>query len=301
MMVEQDSVQNVPSALPLAVRERLLRGQRLTMTGEDQRRIVWHCWQPEGSAAPGHAPVALLHGGSGSWTHWVKNILPLLDAGRRVWAVDLPGFGDSEPPAGSGDADAMLEPLAASLRALRAHELADQPVDWVGFSFGGMTAGMLLAAHPELARRLVLVGAPAMGVAPGRQFQLKGWRHLATPQERAEIHRYNLGLLMLHDRDLIDGLALEVQIANVVRDRLPHRRLAQTDILARSLPRVRCPVHAIYGQHDVLYRNCLHQLEGAYAAAAPDFRGLRLIEGAGHWVQFEAPQAFNAALLTALG
>ena len=301
MLVEEDSVQDAPSALPLAVRERLLRGRRLTITGEDQRRIVWHCWQPEGNAAPGLAPVVLLHGGSGSWTHWVKNILPLLDAGRRVWAADLPGFGDSDPPASGGDADAMLEPLTASLRALRAHERADQPVDLVGFSFGGMTAGMLLAARPELARRLVLVGAPAMGVAPGRQLQLKGWRHLATPQARAEIHRHNLGVLMLHDHDLIGGLALEVHIANVVRDRLPRRHLAQTDILARSLPRVPCPVYAIYGAHDALYRHYIHHLEAAYAAAAPDFHGLRLIEGAGHWVQFEAPRVFDATLLVALG
>jgi hypothetical protein len=32
----------------------------------------------------------------------------------------------------------------------------------------------------------------------------------------------------------------------------------------------------------------------------PDFRGLRLIEGAGHWVLFEAPEAFDAALLAVL-
>lgn len=91
-----------------------------------------------------------------------------------------------------------------------------------------------------------------------------------------------------------------MHVANVTRDRMPRRRLARTDILARTLPRVRCPVHAIYGAHDALYRQYIHQLQSAYAAAAPDFRGLRRIDGAGHWVQFEEPQAFDAALRSVL-
>jgi pimeloyl-ACP methyl ester carboxylesterase len=299
-MSEPNTVQNIPSLLPLEVREQLSRGQRLTLAVEGQSRMVWHIWQPEGATVPdgglNRAPVVLLHGGSGSWTHWAKNILPLLNAGYRVLAPDLPGFGDSDPLAGGSDADAMLEPLAACLRKL----LPGQRANFVGFSFGGMTAGMLLAAHPELAQRLVLVGAPAMGVTPERQFQLKSWHHLVSPREQAEVHRHNLGVLMLHDHDLIDGLALEIHTANVLRDRLSRRRLARTDILARSLPRVRCPVYAIYGAHDVLYRRYLPQLEQAYADVTPDFRGLRLIKGAGHWVQFEAPQAFDAALHWAL-
>ncbi|MCL1960235.1 MAG: alpha/beta hydrolase [Desulfovibrionaceae bacterium] len=296
--ISADMMQDIPPMLPLAVRERLARGQRLTTVVEDGRRIIWHAWQPEDAAAPGGAPVALLHGGSGSWTHWVKNIVPLLDAGRCVLTADLPGFGDSDPPATGSGAEAMVEPMAASLRALPAHAAADGPVDLVGFSFGGVLAATLLAAHPGLARRLVLVGAPAMGVVPERQFQLKGWRHLTSPQERAAIHRHNLGVLMLRDHALIDGLALEIHTANVQRDRLPRRRFAP-DALARILPRVRCPVHAIYGARDALYGPYIHRLPDAFAAA-PGFRGLRLIDGAGHWVQFEAAQAFDAALRAAL-
>lgn len=55
--------------------------------------MVWRSWG-EG------LPVVLLHGGSGSWTHWVRNITALVGAGRRAWIPDLPGFGDSaRPPA----------------------------------------------------------------------------------------------------------------------------------------------------------------------------------------------------------
>src|SRR5450830_843873 len=104
---------------------------------------------------------------------------------------------------------------------------------------------------------------------------------------------------MLHDTALIDGLeglALQVHVANVMRERLAH-----TDILARSLPALSCPVHAIYGAHDALYKSWIHQLEAAFAASARDFRGMTLIPEAGHWVQFERPEAFHAALMSALG
>ena len=254
--------------------------------------MVWRSWGNESGALP---PVELLHGGSGSWTHWVRNIGPLVAAGRRVIAPDLPGFGESAMPPTGGDADALITPLAEGLTAV----LEGAPCDLVGFSFGGMTAGMLLAEHTELARRLVLVGAPAMGVTPDRQFELRAWRHL-PPAEQQDVHRYNLAALMLHDTALIHGLALEIHVANLHRDRMPRRRLAHTDILARSLASVTCPVHAIYGANDALYKSWISQLEAAYKAATPDFRGLTLIPDTGHWVQFERPEAFDEALLVAL-
>lgn len=282
---------DIPSLLPPDARARLAGARRLT-TPCGQGDLVWHAWGEAG----GEAPVVLLHGGSGSWTHWVHNIAPLLAAGRQVLVPDLPGFGDSALPAVGRDADALVEPLTVGLRAL----VGDAPVDLVGFSFGGLTAGLLLAQHPALARQLVLVGAPAMGVVPERPLNLKGWRHLKTGPEQAAMHRHNLAVLMLHDTALIDGLTLEIHTINVLRDRMPRRRLSHTDALAQSLARVTCPVHAIYGAHDAIYEGWIGELAGAFARAAPDFRGLTLIEGAGHWVQFEAPEAFNAALAAAL-
>lgn len=279
--------------LPLPERARSLVSEATVhRTPSGDGDVVWHVW---GTLADGDRPLVLFHGGSGSWMHWIRNIRDLVAAGRQVWAVDLPGFGDSvAPPAGS-DADAIIEPLCESFRAL----FGPCAVDLVGFSFGGMTAGMLLAAHPELARQLVLVGAPAMGVVPRRQFELKAWRHL-PPEEQMNAHRFNLGALMLGDHSLIEGEALAVHVNNVVRDRMQRRRLAHTDILARSLPQVSCPVHAIYGANDSLYKEWISVLARAYADATPDFRGFELIADSGHWVQFERPEAFLRALLAAL-
>ena len=36
--------------------------------------------------------MVVLHGGSGSWTHWLRMLGPLTQAGHAVWALDLPGF-----------------------------------------------------------------------------------------------------------------------------------------------------------------------------------------------------------------
>lgn len=289
MKVDEQGLATMPPP-PEALRLQAAAQVHRTPLGDGD--VVWHVW---GKRAPSDAPLVLFHGGSGSWTHWLRNIDDLVAAGREVWAVDLPGFGDSAPASSGSDADAIIEPLCDSMREL----FGTQAVDLVGFSFGGMTAGMLLAAYPELARQLVLVGAPAMGVTPKRQFELKAWRHL-TPEKQMEAHRFNLGALMLRDTSLIEGDALALHVNNVVRDRMQRRRLAHTDILARSLPQVSCPVHAIYGESDSLYKEWISALAQAYADAAPDFRGMALIPDAGHWVQFERPAAFLDALLSAL-
>jgi pimeloyl-ACP methyl ester carboxylesterase len=62
---------------------------------------------------------------------------------------------------------------------------------------------------------------------------------------------------------------------------------------------VSCPLFAIYGAHDVLYRDQLARVE-ATLDALPTLRGRTAIPDAGHWVQFEAPQAFDLALARAL-
>ncbi|HSV55421.1 MAG TPA: alpha/beta hydrolase [Burkholderiaceae bacterium] len=274
--------------LPPQIHE-LLKSATQTHTPCGSGSVVWHSW---GSGAP----VVLLHGGSGSWTHWLRNIQALVDAGRQVLVPDLPGFGDSALPPGSHDADGVPAPLAEGLQLL----LGDARCDVVGFSFGAMAAGLLCADHPERAARLVIVGAPALGVVPKRLVDLKGWRHFKDPARQDAAHRHNLAVLMLHDANGIDDETLALHKANVVRDRMPGRRLAYTDLLAQALRRVACPVHAIYGQEDALYRGYMPALVAALPQGTGDFRGLRQIPGAGHWVQYECADAFNAALAQAL-
>jgi 2-hydroxy-6-oxonona-2,4-dienedioate hydrolase len=271
-----------------------LRGARRVLTPCGQGELVWHIWGGQGADA-GLPPLLLLHGGSGSWTHWLRNVLPLSADGRRVLVPDLPGFGDSAMPPQGADADAMPTPLEQGL----AHLLGDTVCDVAGFSFGGLTAGLLASRFPARVARLVLLGAPGMGLQALVPFKLKGWRHLPGEAQRLAVHRDNLQMLMLHAPEAITPLACQLQSANAVRDRLPKRRLARTDILVRTLPGLRCPLYALYGEHDPFYVG----QAPAYAAIlqqAPGFCGMHAIADAGHWAQFEQPDTFNQALLEIL-
>ena len=256
--------------------------------------MVWHTWG-QATRRPGLAPLVLLHGGSGSWMHWLRNISTLAASGRWLLVPDLPGFGDSAAPPRGTDADVLPEPVEQGLAVL----VGDAACDLVGFSFGGMVAGFLAERFAARAARVVLVGAPGLGVAPEKAIRLRAWRHLADAAERDAIHRHNLAALMLHHEEAIDELALRLHIANVLRDRMKGRSLARTDALAQTLARLHCPVWAIYGREDALYRGKLDALREALARAA-DFRGLALVEDAGHWLQFERAAAFDKALLATL-
>jgi pimeloyl-ACP methyl ester carboxylesterase len=252
---------------------------------------VWHAWGQRTSPT-----VILLHGGSGSWTHWVRNIAPLRDAGWRVLVPDLPGFGDSDLPAGCTDVDALPEHLHAGLQDLQRNGLCTGPVSVVGFSFGGMAGVLWLAEHPQDAQRLVLVGAPGMGLTVPERIALKGWRHLPSPEAQAQVHRHNLMALMLQKPEALDPLALSLHSANVARDRMPRRRLSSSDIVARTLPRLRAQLSAIYGEHDALYRGRLPELQRAMQGASASWGQWLTVPDAGHWVQYEAALPFTAAL-----
>ena len=286
-------MQATASSAPCPEVQRLLASANRLETPCGDGHMVWHRWSP--AVAGKHLPVVLLHGGSGSWTHWLRNIDSLIRSGREVLAADLPGFGDSAQPPHGRDADALPEPVEAGLRVL----LGEGACDMVAFSFGGMVAGLLAAQFPARAARLVLVASPGLGIASRNTITLTAWRHLSDPAEREAVHRSNLAALMLHRPEAITALALRLHTDNTLRDRMKGRRLAYTDILARTLASVSCPVFAIYGREDALYRQRQEALAPALQAA-PDFRGMHWVEGAGHWVQFEQAEAFDALLLALL-
>lgn len=276
-----------PLSLPVRIRtledaQVVERAATVHLQPWGEGHIVWRRWG-EGP------PVVLLHGGSGSWNHWVRNIAALVAAGRAVWIPDLPGFGDSV--AIGEDADALPEPLERGLATF----LGDTPVDIAGFSFGTMVGAFMAQARPSRVRRLVLSGAPALDVRAPQPLVLRPWTHLPEGPEMDAVTRENLSILMLAQPESVDALAFALHARNLPRDRMKRRRLAKTDIMLRTLPELRCPVFGLWGEQDVLYRGVQDRIAPALAAA-PGFRALTLVPEAGHWVQFERAEAFDRAL-----
>lgn len=256
-------------------------------TVHEGRQTVWHVWG-RGD------PLVMFHGGSGSWTHWIRNVDALVAAGRELWIPDLPGFGDSDVPAGGNDADAMVEPMFCALAEL----LEGRAFDLVAFSMGGLVAGLVAVRQPVGLRRLVITGSPIIpvGVPPVR---LLDWRHLPDKPARDAVHRANLLSLMLHRGDDLTQDTLDLHAANVDRDRLRGRRLAQSGALGEVLKQLPCPLATIYGLEDALFKGRFDMLR-ATLAAAPTLASSAYLPGVGHWAPFEAPEAFHRELLAAL-
>ena len=244
----------------------------------DGAAMVWRRW------GSGPATV-LLHGGSGGWTHWLRNI-DALSIGRTLWIPDLPGCGESGLPRGAYDADSIFEHVAHGIAQIG----AGRPVDLIGFSFGSLVSALVCAHHPHLVGRLLLIAPPALGLkAP--PLGLKSLGRKMTPDEHEAALRHNLGRLMLHQEAAIDDMAVALHAANHARDRLRLRRLARTPIMHDLKLRWRCPVWALWGREDVLARDEVLRLPTVLEPC--DLRETALIDNAGHWVQYEQAGAFN--------
>ncbi len=245
--------------------------------------MVWRAWG-QGEA------LVMLHGGHGSWNHWIRNI-DALSRHRTVWAPDMPGFGDSDKAVGCKDADTIWRPVADALAAV-----VGPGADLMGFSFGAMVSGYVAANRPELVRRLILVGAPAFGLRTEPVPGLVSVRGISESAGIASAHRANLMAIMLHSPDALDELALYMQTLNVPRDRLPTRRLSRTHVMLEMSPRWACPVMGIWGREDALYQGgVIAQLRATLAAC--DLRAFHLVDDVGHWVQYERAHMFNELLL----
>jgi 2-hydroxy-6-oxonona-2,4-dienedioate hydrolase len=250
---------------------------------------VWHVWGARSgqlSMCDAEHPLVLLHGGSGSWTHWVRNVEHIAQY-RPVWALDLPGFGDSTLPEGVSDADDLVPYIADILiQTFKGHA-----VDVMGFSFGGMTGGLLAAQRPALIRELVLIGVPGLGLF-GRALPMRGMQPNMDENAQRAVHRHNLNVMMLKHAESVTEEVIDLQQANVARDRMRRRRIARTDILVQLQTRWACPVHGVWGGEDALYKDTLMQVPNVLNC----LKSFTVVPDAGHWVMFEQPEAFHAVI-----
>ncbi len=272
---------------PKTILDRIKAGAERFETPCGQGVMVWHVW--------GHGPVlALLHGGNGSWRHWVRNI-PVLERQFRVVAPDLPGLGELDQAPSPPTQDGIARIVADGLDAVIGTET---PYHIAGFSFGGMISALVAALHGARVGSLTVNGPGGLG-GRARTLDLVPVRD-KIGAERAAGHRINLARLMIHDPTHIDDLALEIQEWHSVRNRLRTPLLSRSMSTAEAFARVCAPrVNAIYGEFDAPAYPRIAEREALLRSIRPDL-DFRVIRGAGHWTSYEAAETFNATLLEML-
>lgn len=104
---------------------------------------------------PTRPPAVLLPATGETAEDW-DIVAPPLSTSRTVYAVNLRGHGPSDWP-GEYSIRLLADDVANLLR-----QLDERPVDLVGHSLGGLVAGKVAFASPELVRRLVVedIGLP---------------------------------------------------------------------------------------------------------------------------------------------
>jgi pimeloyl-ACP methyl ester carboxylesterase len=267
---------------PAAFLDRLEQAAARVETPCGDGLMVWRSW--------GDGPVlVVLHGGAGSWRHWAHNI-DNLSGDYRLLVPDLPGLGESAMLPEPQTAETVAAILAEGIDRILG---SDVTYDLAGFSFGGTAAGCLAARHGARVRSLTLICSGGVGPS-ANQVDLLKVRHL-TGAARVAAHRTNLNRLMIADPAKIDALALLIQDWNTRHSRLRTPVLSRGGALRAALAAVRVPVNGIWGGLDPPAAPRAHEREAALRALRPEVN-FRMIEGAGHWVAYEAAAEFNVTL-----
>ena len=128
-------------------------------------QLDWH-WQGHRiryTVAGTGKPLLLIHGFGASIGHWKKNIPVLANAGYKVFALDLLGFGGSD----KAPLNYTLELWQSQIKDFWTEQI-NEPTVFIGNSIGALLALMLVTNHPEIAAGGVLINcAGGLNHRPG--------------------------------------------------------------------------------------------------------------------------------------
>ncbi len=198
-----------------------------------------------------------------------------------------PGYDGSERPAFMRS----VRDVAVTYQALLAQRgLAD--VALVGLGFGGWIAAEMATMSPRAFRKLVLVGA--MGIKPAEGEILDQALVSYIDYVRAGFEDQK-AFERLFTRRPVDAAARAV--GSQPRDDVPHRVEAlhvQPDAAAPLLGGVQTDALIVWGRQD---RIVPVGAGDQYARALPKSR-LEVVEGAGHFVEMEQPEALAKLIVS---
>ncbi|MEU3709561.1 alpha/beta fold hydrolase [Streptomyces catenulae] len=259
-------------------------------TGE----VRWAALGPAESAEP---PVVLLHGTPFSSYVW-RSVARALAGRRRVLVWDMPGYGASEMRAGQ---DVSLAAQAVVLTELLDHWGLTEPAV-VAHDFGGCVALRAHLLHGARYSRLALVDPVALAPWGSPAYRLLG-RHaevftqLPPALHRALVREYVASASATGLRPEVLERLVEPWCTAEGRAAF-HRQIAandrrMTDAVEGRYGEITLPTLVCWGTRDTWIppergRDLASRIPGAR---------LRLIEGAGHLVQEDAPAELTAALM----
>src|SRR5579862_5767705 len=95
-----------------------------------------------------------------------ERFLALAGRDRSVYAPDVPGFGDSDPPSQRPTIADYAAAIGDFLDTMRFRQ-----IDVLGYQSGALIAAELAIARPKQVRRVVLVSVPALSDADRESFR----------------------------------------------------------------------------------------------------------------------------------
>ncbi len=240
-------------------------------------------------------PLILLHAGIADRTMWAEHLQPLANAGLRVLAVDLPGFGDAPV---SAQQDAPWNDVLATMDAL-----GIERATLVGNSLGGLVAQRVAVLAPERVQALVLVSSGASGIPPSPALQA-AWEAEEAAIEDGDVEAAVAAVVRAWT--LPDAPeTLRTRVGAMQRRALELQALAApapegSDPLSENLKALsgaHVPALLLVGEHDM---SDFHEAAVALAEALPDSRCVSLL-GAGHLAPLEQPALFDRLLVDFIG
>jgi pimeloyl-ACP methyl ester carboxylesterase len=256
------------------------------MTATDAVEVMGHrvAYQKNGEGPP----LLLLHGWPLDSREWRRQIATLSDE-FTVVAWDAPGAGRSSDPPETFRLSDWADCLAAFIEALgleRPHV--------AGLSWGGSLALELYRRHPTVVRTLILVSAYAgwAGSLPAdvveERLQLYLRNSALPPDEWAPALIHTL-LTEGATAEMVDELRSIISGFHPVASRVAIRAIAEAD-LRDVLPHINVPTLIVCGEHDVRAPRQVWQALHSNIPASE----LVVIPGAGHMIDIEAAERFNA-------
>ena len=240
-------------------------------------------------------PLILIHGGHGSWTHWIANIEPLAGT-RRVIVPDLPGFGASFNPQPAYSITRYAEVVSRMLDALQIDAAAI-----AGFSFGCVVSAYAAVAEPARITRLAMVNPPGIGPqSPVAANIMKSLSKLSLKEGLRAGAIGSLKEIQLFNHALIDAAVIDQMVANIRRTRFISRPLSRGSELSTVLGRVSQPMLLLLGREDLHRKHGLVETLVEVPRDAPQVQ-IHVVENARHWLQFDRAEVFNALLADFIG